>query len=295
MELRVLQYFLAVTREQSISGAAESLHLSQPTLSRQLKDLEEELGKKLMIRGSRKITLTEEGMLLRKRAEEIFDLVQKTENEISISGDIISGDISIGTGETDGMRLISQIAKKLRSAYPQVCFHIYSGNASYVIEQLDHGLIDFGLIFSPFDHSKYDFVALPPKDNWGVLMRRDSELANKKQLTPEDLFDKPLIISQEEKKHDIIAKWLKCDFENLDIAATYNLIFNASLMVDEGLGYAICLDNIINVSGNSSLCFKPLFPKLELEMKIIWKKYHVFSKASAKFLAFLKDQYAYFH
>ncbi|MEG0378948.1 MAG: LysR family transcriptional regulator [Eubacterium sp.] len=283
MELRVLQYFLAVTREQSISGAAESLHLSQPTLSRQLKDLEDELGKQLMIRGSRRITLTEEGQILRKRAEEILDLVQRAEYEITLPNDSISGDVYIGTGETDGIRLIAQIAKQLRTKYPQIRFHISSGNAPTVIDQLDSGLMDFGLIFTSFDHSKYNYLTLPIKDTWGVLMRRDAELASKESIAPQDLWDKPLIISQEKNEDSALAKWLKQDMASLNITATYNLIFNASLMVDEGLGYAIGLDKIINTA-NSSLCFKPLSPNLEQEMTLIWKKYTSFSKAADLFL-----------
>lgn len=289
MELRVLHYFLAVTREESISGAAESLHLSQPTLSRQLKDLEDELGKQLMIRGSRKITLTEEGLILRKRAEEIFDLVQRAENEITLSGSAISGDIYIGTGETDGIRLIAQMAKQLRAKYPQIRFHISSGNAPTVIDQLDSGLIDFGLIFTSFDHLKYNHLTLPTKDTWGLLMRRDAELASKASIEPQDLWDKPLIISQEKSEDSALAKWLKQYLAKLNIVATYNLIFNASLMVDEGLGYALCLDKIINTAG-TNLCFKPLCPKLELEMHIIWKKYPLFSKAANQFLKLIRQE-----
>lgn len=291
MELRVLHYFLAVTREQSISGAAESLHLSQPTLSRQLKDLEDELGKQLMIRGNRRITLTEEGMLLRKRAEEILNLVQKTEHEITISNENISGDIYIGTGETDGIRLVAQVAKELRTKYPQIRFHISSGNGPYVTEQLDNGLIDFGLVFSSFDRLKYDYLALSSKDTWGILMRRDSELSEKAFIHPEDLLDKPLILSQEEHEDGALSKWIKKDIANLNVVATYNLIFNASLMVDEGIGYAIAFDKLINVSGDSNLCFRPLFPKLEVDMKIIWKKYQVFPKAAQKFLDLMKEAF----
>lgn len=292
MELRVLQYFLAVAREQSISAAAETLHLSQPTLSTQLKAMEDELGKQLLIRGtkgSRKVTLTEEGLILRKRAEEIMELVQKAEHEISHTGGDIAGDISIGTGETQGIRFFAKIAKKLRSDYPQIRFHVSSGNAMYVLEQLDKGLIDFGLVFAAVDNTKYESIHIPIKDRWGVLMRRDTPLAQLDKIRPEDLWDKPLIISQQERKGGELSTWLKCDMERLDIAATYNLIFNASIMVEEGVGYAIGLDRIINVTGDSNLCFRPLTPRLEMDMKAIWKKYQVHSKASEKFLQELQN------
>jgi len=287
MELRVLQYFLAVAREQSISAAAETLHLSQPTLSTQLKAMEEELGKQLLIRGtkgSRKITLTEEGMILRKRAEEIMELVQKAEHEISHTSGDIAGEIFIGTGETEGIRFFAKIAKRLRSEYPQIQFHISSGNSMFVLEQLEKGLLDFGLVFAAVDIAKYDSIHIPIKDRWGVLMRRDSPLAALNEIQPEDLWDKPLIISQQEMKDGELPTWLRRDITKLDIVATYNLIFNASIMVEEGVGYAIGLDRIINVTGDSSLCFKPLVPKLEMEMKAIWKRYQVLTKPAARFL-----------
>lgn len=284
MELRVLQYFLAVTREQSISGAAEALHLSQPTLSRQLKDMEDELGKQLLIRGNRKITLTEEGIILKKRAEEIVDLVKKTENEILISDKNISGDIYIGAGETNAVRLIAKVAKTLQKEYPQIHYHISSGDSVDVIERLDKGLIDFALLLGTIDISKYDYLKFPVKDIWGVLMRRDCVLATKEYIEPEDLWDKPLIISRQQVDGSELLNWLKQKISKLNIVATYSLVYNASLMVEEELGYALCLDKIINTTGASNLCFKPFYPKLEIGMNIVWKKYQIFSKASEKFL-----------
>ena len=197
MELRVLQYFLAVTREQSISGAAQSLHLSQPTLSRQLKEMEKELGKQLLIRGNRRVTLTEEGMILRKRAEEIIELVRKAEDEISLSDKNVAGDITIGAGETDGVRFLTRAAQAVQKDYPLVHSHIISGDKASVIESMDKGLIDFGLIFGEIDTAKYESIRFPYKDSWGVLMRRDSPLAEKETISPEDLWDKPLIISRQ--------------------------------------------------------------------------------------------------
>ena len=293
MELRVLNYFLAIAREQSIVHAAESLHLSQPTLSTQIKNLEEELGKQLLIRGSkgsRKITLTEEGMILRKRAEEILDLVKRTESEISMSDDIIVGDVYIGTGETDGVRLIAKGAKALQSRYPGIHYHISSGNAAYVFEYLDKGLIDFGVVFGNVDLTKYNALETSYSETWGVLMRKDSPLAKKESISPKDLQDKPLILSQQETQGGSLTQWIGRDVTDLNIVATYNLLFNASLLVDEGLGYAMGYDKIINTSGNSNLCFRPLEPKLENKMSIIWKKYQLFSKPAEKFLEVLREQ-----
>ena len=292
MEIRVLQYFLAIAREQSIIRAAESLHLSQPTLSTQIKNMEEELGKQLLIRGSkgsRKVTLTEEGMILRKRAEEILNLVKKTENEIISSDNVIIGDIYIGAGETDSMRLLAKAAGRLKKLYPGIHYHISSGNAVFVMEQLDKGLIDFGIIFGTPDSGKYDALKLPSKDIWGVLMRRDSPLSQKEFISPEDLWNQPLLISQQEADGGRLSQWMKCHLSELDVIMTYNLLFNASLLVEEGLGYAVCLDGIINTSGDSRLCFRPLSPAIETEMYMIWKRYQVFSKPAEKFLMMMQE------
>ncbi len=292
MEIRVLQYFLAIAREQSIIRAAESLHLSQPTLSTQIKNMEEELGKQLLIRGtkgSRKVTLTEEGMILRKRAEEILDLVKKTEHEITLSDNVVIGDVYIGTGETDGVRLLAKAAGKLKKLYPGIHYHISSGNAIFVKEQLDKGLIDFGIIFGTPDRTKYEALKLPTKDIWGVLMRKDSPLAEKESIFPEDLWDQPLLISQQESEGGELVQWMKRNISELDIAMTYNLLFNASLLVEEGFGYAICFDRIINTSGDSKLCFRPLSPTIEIEMYMIWKRYQVFSKPAEKFLMMMQE------
>lgn len=292
MELRVLQYFLAVAREQSIIRAAESLHLSQPTLSTQIKAMEEELGKQLLIRGtkgSRKVTLTEEGMILRKRAEEILNLVQKTEREISLSDQIIVGDVYIGAGETDAVRFIAKAARDLYGDYPGIHYHIASGNAEYVMEQLDKGLIDFGIIFDAADLEKYHSIKMPFEDTWGVLMRKDSPLAAKKAVSPEDLWEKPLIVSRQRDNSGALSAWMQRELSELNIVATYNLLFNASLLVEEGLGYAIGFDKIINTSGNSNLCFRPLTPERKAGMSIIWKKYQMFSKASEKFMQKMKE------
>ena len=285
MELRVLQYFLAIAREQSISGAAEFLHVSQPTLSRQIRDMEDELGKQLFIRGNRKITLTEEGMILRKRSEEIIGLVKKTEDEIALSDDISEGDIYIGAGETHAIHILTDSAIQLPTSYPNIRFHIASGDTTDVLEELDRGLIDFGLLLGSIDKTKYEYLELPMKDIYGILMRKDSVLAEKEVITPEDLWDKPLICNRNSINHeDDIYKWLKRDQSEINIIATYNLLYNASIMVESGIGYAIALDNIINVTGDSKLCFRPLYPSLDARMSLVWKKYQIFSKAAEKYL-----------
>lgn len=291
MELRVLQYFLAVAKEQNISAAAQSLHLTQPTLSRQLKELEEELGKQLMIRGNRKITLTQDGMLLRKRAEEILELVNRTEKEVMQSDDTVSGDIYIGTGETDGVRQIARVANRLQERYPGVRFHIVSGDAVDVCERLDKGLLDFGVLLGDIDKIKYNYIELPMKDTWGVLMRRDSPLVEKKTIVPQDLWDKPLILSRQMDNKSGLYRWLRKEPSQLHTVATYNLIYNASLMVDEGMGYAFTLDKLVNTTG-SNLHFRPLQPKLELGMYLVWKKSQIFSKAEELFLARLQAHLA---
>ncbi len=286
MELRVLQYFLAVAREQNITAAAESLHLSQPTLSTQLKAMEEELGKPLLIRktkGSRKVTLTEEGMILRKRAEEILELVKKAESEISLSDKTIAGDVYIGAGETQIVRLVARAAQAIQEECPDIHYHISSGNAVYVMEQLEKGLIDFGLVYAAVAPEKYEVMEIPEKDVWGVLMRRDSPLAQKEEIEPEDLWDKPLILSQQHDDGWSMSQWMKRDISKLNVVATYNLIYNASLLVDEGLGYTLCFDRLINTQG-SGLCFRPLRPRLEATAYLVWKKYQLLSRASEKFL-----------
>ncbi len=283
MDIRVLQYFLTVAREGNITRAAEILHMTQPPLSRSLMDLEQELGKQLLIRGSRKITLTEEGLILRRRAEEMIELMAKTKAEIISSAENVNGDIYIGGGETEGFRIISKAAETVRKEHTGIHFHLFSGNADDVTERLDGGLLDFGILIEPADIKKYDFIRLPAKNKWGLLMRRDYKLAEKANIAPDDLQDIPLIASRQSMAHNELSGWLGKEYESLDIVATYNLLYNASLMVEENVGCALCLDGIIPVHENSTLVFKPLEPKVEVEMNIVWKKYRVFSKA-AEFL-----------
>ena len=290
MELRVLKYFLAVAREQNITNAAELLHITQPTLSRQLKELEDELGVQLLIRGNKSVSLTEDGMLFRKRAEEIVELANKTINDMNHTKEDIVGDIYIGSGETDGLRSIISIMKELNNKYPSIHFHINSGDKQDILEKLDKGLIDFGIFLDPIDKTKYNFLKIPAMDTLGILAKKDSPLARKNYITNKDLIDKPLIISRQTNEDSGIMRWLNTTPDKLNIVATYNLAFNASLMVDEGLGYALILDKIINTSENSNLCFIPLKPDMKVEMYIMWKKYQIFNKAGEKLLEDLENK-----
>lgn len=296
MEFRVLRYFLTVAREGSITAAANSLHLTQPTLSRQLQDLEKELGQKLFIRGKYKVSLTPEGMILRKRAEEIVDMVEKTEAEFQSIKDTVCGDIYIGCGETDSMKYVAQVMKELQDDYPEIKFHIFSGNAEDVTEKLDKGLLDFGVLIQPIDLSKYDNLPLPDKDVWGVITKKDSPLAQKDKAELKDLVNVPLIAShQMSKKYSAqsgFLDWFGEEFEHLNIAATYNLVYNAAIMVEAGIGYAITLDKLVNTTDITNLRFVPLYPKLESGLDIVWKKHQMFSPAAKLFLKRLQDKFS---
>ena len=292
MELRVLRYFLAVAREGNITNAAAGLHITQPTLSRQLHQLEEELGQPLFVRHSHSITLTPEGMLLRQRAEEILALVQKTTDDLAPSNEVLTGSVHIGAGETDAVHLLTQAAHQLQQVHPQVQCHIYSGDSSDVLAQLDHGLIDFGLIFDPITHDKYHAIKLAYEDTWGVLMRKDSPLAAKACIRPEDICHEPLIFSRQSRATSVLKDWFGVYADQLHVTGTYSLVFNGSLMVQDGIGYALTLDKIINVSGDSPLCFRPLDPPLTAGMHIVWKKYQRFSKPAEKYLAILLEHTA---
>lgn len=292
MELRVLKYFLAVAREENITAAAQSMHVTQPTLSKQLKELEDELGTQLFIRGNRKIILTEDGMFLRKRAQEIIDLTEKTETELKESDEMICGEINIGGGETDAIRIIAKVVKQITEEYPLIHFHLHSGNANDVMDRLDCGLLDFGILIEPVDLKKFDFQKLPATDTWGLLMRKDSPFATKNSIKREDLIDLPLLCSNQSLIKNELSGWAGIDFDIMNIIVTYNLIFNASIMVQEDVGYALCLDKLINTTGDSNLIFKPLEPPLVVGLDIVWKKYQVFSKASKIFLARLQESIA---
>lgn len=294
MEIRVLRYFLAVAQEESISRAAEALHITQPTLSRQLMELEEELGTPLLNRGkkNRRVTLTDAGLLLRKRAKEIVALTDKTLAELQASPDMISGDIYIGGGETDAMRLIARAAKALQAEYPHIRYHLFSGNGDEVAERLENGLLDLGVFIEAANMGQYDYIRLPVRDTWGLLMQKTSPLAQKETIRPEDLDGIPLIVSRQSMVPNGLSGWSGRSYESLNIIATYNLIYSASLMVDEGFGYALCLDRLVNITGESSLCFRPLEPRLEAHLDIAWKKNQVHSKPTEIFLQKLKETFS---
>ncbi|MBC1500030.1 LysR family transcriptional regulator [Listeria weihenstephanensis] len=283
MDIRVLRYFLAVAHEENISAAAKILHVSQPTLSRQLKELEEELGVILFIRGNRKISLTEDGLYLVNQAKEIVAMIDKTASNIK-KAEKIRGDIYIGGGESDGMRLIAKVAKELIANYPDVHVHLFSGNAEQLLEKLDNGLLDFGMIIGPIAKQKYSTLNLHTRDQWGVLMRKDCSLAKKTSIRASDIKNVPLITSNQTGVADKLSEWLNTNLDEYNIVGTYNLLYNASLLVEEHAGYALCLDKIINTTGGSELCFRPLMPELYEDIRLIWKRDKVLSKASTVFL-----------
>lgn len=291
MEIRVLRYFLEAAREGNITKAAGRLHISQPTLSRQLKELEEELGKKLFIRSNYSIKLTDEGMLLRKRAEDILDMVDKTTDEFKSLDDINGGDIHIGCAESDNIKYFSRIMKKIQEKYPRIRCHFYSSGTDAVNERIERGLLDFAIIVQEVDLSKYNYLKIPSSDTWGLLMRKDSPLAEKPFIQPEDLLDRPLICSRQSMTEEM-QKWLGEMLDKLNIVATYDLLFNASVMVREGLGYALGFDNIIYTGQESPLCFRPLNPALKSPMYIIWKKYQVFTPVASVLLEEMKKQFS---
>ncbi len=291
-----MRYFLTVAREGNITKAADVLHVTQPTLSRQLKDLEQELGKKIFIRSSHSIILTDEGMLLRNRAEEIVNMVDKLEAEFSSMEETIGGDIYIGGGETEAMKHIARVAKDVQVRYSNIRYHLYSGNEEDITERLDKGLLDFGILIQPADISKYNYLNIPAKDVWGVVMRRDSSLALKESIQAADLLNAPLICSRQAMKQTFskneFSDWFGEDFHKLNIVTTYNLAYNAAIMVEEGIGYAITLDKIVNTSTNSNLFFRPLQPRLESGLNIVWKKHHVLSAAADAFLKELQGEFS---
>ncbi len=292
MELRTLRYFLTVAREESITLAAERLHITQPTLSRQLMELEQSLGVKLFNRGSRnqKIVLTEEGFFLRRRAEEILDLADRTQAAFASGGGLVAGDVYLCAGETDAVRLLARAARSLQERYPQIRLHISSGDRTVVEEQLDKGLADFGLRVGPVDPEKYEVLTLPYRDVWGVLMRKDDPLARKKGLRPKDLWDRPLIWPRQGASVGLLTQWIRKKPEELEIVTSYSLVYNASLLTDEGLGYTVTLDRLVNTSGDSTLCFRPLEPPLEIGVHVVWKKNRSFTRAAALFLQELREQ-----
>ena len=282
MELRVLKYFLTVAREGGLTGASEVLHVTQPTMSRQIQELEEELGQKLFIRTTRSMVLTPEGMLLRKRAEEILEMAERTKAEFSSMGSAVAGDVFIGSGETFALKLITDLMAQMREEHPEVHFQVYSGNAEDVMERLEKGLLDFGVLVEPADVSRYNRLRLPVRDTWGLVLRRDHPLAQKKCIRREDLSGVPLIMSRQDMDTQKVGNdyldWFGSRDESLNIVAGYSLMYNGALMVKSGIGCAVGLDQVVNTTETSDLCFRPFDPPLEAGIVVIWKKYQVFSK-----------------
>ena len=280
MEIRTLQYYLAVIREGTISAAAQALHVAQPSLSRQMKELEEDLGAPLFVRGNRRIALTEEGMVLKKRAEEMVRLMKMTEDEITQIRNHISGSVRIGAGESWSFHYLARTAAALAQEHPDIRFHITSGDTQDLMDELNKGLIDFAVIFTDIDHTLYQSVELPAEDSFGLLMRKDSPLAAKKEIRLKDLQGIPLLISRAAEPYYSGLE----EYSSLNIIGTYNLIYNASLLVEDGLGYAVCFERLINTAGDSPLCIRPIVPEKKTAGYLIWKKYQVFSPAVQMFI-----------
>ena len=276
MEIRVLRYFLETAREGNMTRAAERLFISQPTMSKQLKELENELGAKLFIRSNYSIRLTEAGMLLRDRAEDILSLVDKTEAEFKSLEETNSGDIFVGAPESEAMSLFAEAVHSLQKNYPKIRCNIYSGNLSDVCERLDKGLLDFAIVMSYVDLSKYNYLELPMKDTWGILMRKDDPLAGKNSFAVSDLDKLPLICSRQWIDQES-PRWLGSAAKDMNIVATYNLVYNGSVMVRAGMGCAVVLDKLVNTGEDSELVFRPLSGVPQTEMNVIWRKYQTFT------------------
>ena len=289
MELRVLRYFIEVARTQNITAAAERLHITQPTLSKQLMDLEDELGAKLFERGKRRTTLTEDGMLLFQRAKEIVALADLTESAFRSTDERIAGDIAIGCGETEGMRLLVDAMKEMRAAHPGVTFRLSSGNFEDISDRLDGGLVDFGLFVGDAAVAKYDYIKLPHSDAWGLLMRTDNALAERAAVRTQDLDGLALLCSRQAVQSNELAGWLGREFGELDIVATYNLIHNATYMVEAGMGCAVSIEGLVNTSG-TGLVFRPFEPSLTARLSFAWKRGRQLSRAAAEFLKLLQSK-----
>ena len=291
IETRLLQYFLAIAEEQSITRAAEYLHVTQPTLSKQMMDLEASLGKQLLVRGKKKVTLTEDGAYLRSRAQEILSLMEKTESAFRESENVITGDVFIGCGEHRTSFAIMQLIKVIMEEYPEIHFHFFSGNADAITERLDKGLLDMGILLEPEINPRYDYQVLPFRETWGILVRKDSALANRDSVTFAELADLPLIMPSQTSNSNQIKSFFADTLASPNIVATYNLIYNAGLMVEAGMGYALCIDDLINTEGNHPLTFIPVTPKLQSDVYLFTKKYQVFSKATKLFLNRLQEEF----
>ena len=288
IETRLLYYFLAVAREQNITKAAEVLHITQPSLSKQMYDLEDRLGKKLLIRGNKSTTLTEDGAYFRGKAEEIVQLMENTISSFDVS-DTISGTISLGCAETEKMSIITKALKKITVNYNKITFKIHSGNANDVLERLDKGLLDVGLLINPAFNDRYDYLKMPFYDVFGLLVNTNSPLAKKERIEPKDILNTPLLMSSQEHGTAVIESWLNKSMNELNIKAYYNLIYNATHMVEQEIGSALCISDLVNCAECRNLKFIPLYPELKAELYIVTKKYQNKSKALELFLNEIKN------
>ncbi len=287
MEIRVLRYFLETAREGNMTRAAERLHVTQPTLSRQIKDLEHELGKQLFVRGNTSVRLTEEGMILRKRAEDLLSIADKIENEFKTMDDITGGRITIGCAESYLIGYLAEAVKRLTLRYPGIQYSILSGGTEQMDEKLSNGVLDLAFICEPPDLSKYNYIELPQSDTWGVYMPKDCPLAQKESVTAEDLMDYPLFCSEQSIRADL-PRWCGDRVSQLNFAANFNLANNSFVFARAGLGLALSFAHIIELTNDSSLVFRPLSPPLHNKMYVIWKKYQVFTPAASLLLEEIK-------
>lgn len=282
IETRLLHYFLAVAREENITKAAQSLFVTQSTLSKQMMDLENQLGKQLFIRGKRKITLTEEGLFLRSRAREILELMENTENALHQDQQTLSGNVSIGCGETVAMDIIAGLLEAFHKQYPDVVLHTYSGDADAILERIDKGLADMGLLLGPIRQEKYEYLQLRQKDVYGLLMPKDCPLASQASINIDQLKTLPIILPDQTFFGHQDLDWFGTDQSVFHVVATYNLIYNATYLVEHGIGYALSLDRLVNTNGRN-LTFRPISPELSLDLYIVTKKYQSFSPAAKIF------------
>ena len=282
IETRLLHYFLAVAREENITKAAQSLFVTQSTLSKQMMDLENQLGKQLFIRGKRKITLTEEGLFLRSRAREILELMENTENALHQDQQTLSGNVSIGCGETVAMDIIAGLLEAFHKQYPDVVLHTYSGDADAILERIDKGLADMGLLLGPIRQEKYEYLQLRQKDVYGLLMPKDCPLASQSSINIDQLKTLPIILPDQTFCGHQDLDWFGTDQSVFHVVATYNLIYNATYLVEHGIGYALSLDRLVNTNGRN-LTFRPISPELSLDLYIVTKKYQSFSPAAKIF------------
>lgn len=284
MDIHALNCFLAVVRAETITGAARILYMTQPALTRQMQALEEELGTTLFLRGKRRITLTEDGRFLYRRAREIVELMERTSQAFHKNSTDIAGEVFISGGETRAMRMVARAACRVRSEHPAITFSIHSGNGDDVRDRLDRGLADFGVYIEPVDLSTYEFLRMPARDTWGVLIPSNHPLAARDAVGPEDLAGEPLIASRQTMVRNEMAAWFGAAYDRLNIVVRYSLLYNASFLVEQGMGIALCLDGILNLPEHGPLCFRPLRPAMEVGVCLAWKKNQVFSRAAACFL-----------